>query len=310
MALRTGDIFMEIFKRSKKWKDLQDDELLHLKKVMTEISDDIVSVCEKHNLNYSMAYGTALGAVRHKGFIPWDDDMDFYMPREDYDKFVRIANEELKENYYVRSVSKGDDMAVATCHIRRKNTRYVNYGDMVMLSKEPEEMRGIYVDIFPLENSSNITIIRKIDGIINLGIQFIMSCVVVCDSVKYFQSLGITLTEEEKRILSLKMVLGKFFGIIPLYRWCKFFDRFASKNKNNYSKYVTSYTGYKSLTKSVYLREKVVNTTVGEFEGRLWKLPVDYDYYLKTQYGDYMKMPDKKHQKVHPVFELEFDKRN
>ena len=63
-------------------------------KEMLDITEEIVRLCDKHNLNYSIAAGTLLGAVRHKGFIPWDDDVDLHMPRPDYDRFLEIAEKE------------------------------------------------------------------------------------------------------------------------------------------------------------------------------------------------------------------------
>lgn len=306
MSLRTGDIIMNLFKRSPKWKKLSEHELIQLKNTLSEIADDLTACCERNNLTYIMAYGTALGAVRHKGFIPWDDDMDFCMPRADYNRFLEIAERELGDRYYIRSVSKGDHVAVSTCHIRKKDTRYINYGDLVVLSDEPDEMRGIYIDIFPLENCSDKHVIRKIDGIVNLGIQFIISCIALKKSVSYFERLDVKLTEKEKKAVALKYKLGRLFDFMPLYRWYLLLDRFASKNKNDHSDFVTSYTGYKNLSKSTYLRKKILETRDGEFEGRIWKLPMDYDYYLRKLYGDYWKLPDEKHQKVHPVFELDF----
>lgn len=299
---------MSLFKKSNSWKDLQGEELAKLKEEMASIVDDIVMVCDKYHLTYIMTYGTALGAVRHKGFIPWDDDIDISMPRKDYDKFLSIAESEIGDKYYIRCVSKGDNIAVPTCHIKKKGTRYVNFSDMITLKDEPEETKCIYVDIFPLENSSNIGWIRAVDGYINLLIQFIIGCIVVKDSVAHFKSLGIKLTDEEKSALMMKVLIGKLFSFCSTASWFKFFDKFASKNKNDNSTYVTSLTGYKNIAKSTYLREKICNTTIAEFEGRKWKLPKDYDYYLKLLYKEYMVMPDPNHRKVHPIFELEFSK--
>ncbi|MCI8948729.1 MAG: LicD family protein [Lachnospiraceae bacterium] len=305
MSLRTGDLLMKLFKKSRKWKNLNSTELSQLKEELLTIADDFVKVCEKYNLNYFMAYGTALGAVRHKGFIPWDDDMDFCMPRKDYNKFLKIADKELGSRYFIRCVSKGNRIAVPTCHIRKKDTFYVNYGDLILLSNEPKETRGIYIDIFPLENSSDIKVVRDLNGMVCLGIQFAMSCITVKHAIKYIKAVGVSMEKDEKKSLCFKRILGQIFGMIPIYNWCKFYDKFAAK-KNDNSKYVTSYTGYKNLKKSTYERKKVVETCKGEFEGRIWNLPKDYDYYLSLLYNDYMKIPDPKYQKVHPIFELQF----
>jgi len=308
MALRTGDLIISLYKRSDSWKDLQDTDLDRLKKEMLEISNDIIEVCEKYNLNYILSYGSALGAIRHKGIIPWDDDIDISMPRKDYNKFIAVAEQEIGDKYFIRCVSKGDHIAVPTCHVKKKNTRYVNFSDLISLTDEPEETKCIYVDIFPLENSSDITIIRNLNGIISLFFQFIWSCIRTNMSLNHLKNKGVILTKEERNALRGKALLGKCLSFIPLYKWLYYYDKFAQKNKNNNSKYVTSYTGYKSISKSTYLREKVCNTTVAEFEGRKWNVPIDYDYYLTILYNEYMVVPKSNNRKVHPIFELDFEK--
>lgn len=308
MALRTGDLVISLYKRSDSWKDLQDNDLDRLKKEMLEITDDIVTVCEKHNIKYILSYGSALGAIRHKGYIPWDDDIDISMPREDYNKFIEVAEKEIGDRYFIRCVTKGDSISVPTCHVKKKHTRYVNFSDLISLADEPEETKCIYVDIFPLENSSDIKWIRTLDAVISLSFQFIWACIRTNMSLKQMKAKGIILTSEERSALRLKAFLGKFFSFIPLYKWLQFYDKFAQKNKNNNSKYVTSYTGYKSISKSTYLRDKVCETVDAEFEGRMWRVPKDYDYYLTKIYKDYMVVPKSNNRKVHPIFELDFEK--
>lgn len=308
MTLRTGDLIMALYKRSNAWIDLQGEELDRFKAELVSIVEDIIKVCEKHNLTYMMLYGTALGAVRHKGFIPWDDDIDIGMPRADYNKFLQIAEEEMGDRYYIRCVTKGDPILVPTCHVKKKGTRYVNYGDMVHLVNEPEETKCIYVDIFPMENTYNNAFLRKLDGYANFLLQFLINCMIVRNSLKNLKSMGVELSKEEKSAFRLKKLIGTLFSFCSTAKWVRFYDKFSSKIKNNKSKYVTSLTAYKDLHKATYLREKVQNTTKGIFEGHSWNLPADYDYYLTCLYGDYMTPPDANHHKVHPVFELEFPK--
>ena len=306
MALRTGDMLMALFKRSAHWKEWTDDNLDKFKRELMVIASDVIAVCDKYNLEYVLAYGSALGAVRHHGFVPWDDDLDINMPRKDFNRFLEVCNQELGERYYIRGVMKGDHVAIPTLHIRRKGTKYVNYGDLVKMQQEPEGMRGIYIDIAVFENAPDNKYLRQLDGIINLGLQFIMSCIDTKESISYLKKVGVVLTPEEKETLRLKSFLGSIFGFVSAYKWYRFYDWYASKNKNDRSKYICSYAGYKNLKKSTFERDRIFNGLEGDFEGHQWKIPYDYDYYLKTIYNDYMKLPPKEKRKVHPVFELQF----
>lgn len=297
---------MGLFKKSAQWKEWDDESLAKFKQELIEIAEDFIAVCEKYNLTYMMAYGTALGAFRHKGFVPWDDDLDLNMPRKDFDMFLKISEEEMGDKYFIRAVMKGDHVSVPTIHIRKKNTLYVNYADMVKMNSEPEEMRGIYIDIAAFENAPNNKCLRQLDGIINLGIQFILSCIEIKDSIKYLRNMEVTLTSEEKSALRLKKIIGLIFGVVPLWRWYRLYDWYASKNRNDNSRYVCSYAGYKNLRKSTFKRDCLFPTSKAEFEGRSWNCPHDINYYLKTLYKDYMKLPPLEQRKVHPVFELQF----
>ena len=306
MALRTGNLIMDLFKRSSKWKNIEGEDFEHFRNILLLIADDIVEICKKNNLKYCLAYGSALGAVRHRGFIPWDDDVDFFMPREDYEKFMEIMQKEKSDKYYVSSVSKGDKIAAPTCHVRLKNTYYINYGDLILTANEPDNMRGIYLDIAPLDNAPNNDVVRYCQGICCLFLLFAANCVIQLKTIKYLQNDGVVFSKEEKKQLRLKKILGRFFSMVPEYQWVTLYDKVTSMSHNNQSKYVTCYSGYKKISKSVYKRADIVPFTIGLFEGRAWHIPNDCDSYLKQMYGDYMKIPKGEHKKIHPVLEIDF----
>ena len=297
---------MDLFQRSGRWKNLQGDEFNHFRNILLSIADDIVGCCERNDLSYCLAYGSALGAVRHCGFIPWDDDVDFFMPRKDYLKFIEIAAKELNNKYYIRCVSKGDPLATPTCHVRLKGTHYVNYGDLVLTAKDPEEMRGIYIDIAPLDDSSNNPFLRKLRGEMCLFYLFAASCVSTRDMKRLLDEYEVYVTKEELKALRPKLALGRLLGFRSAENWVKRYDKLTSAIHNNNSEFITCYTGYKKISKSVYKRKDIFPCRKHEFEGRMWNIPHDYDAFLKQMYGDYMTPPRDGKQKIHPVFELDF----
>ena len=103
-------------------KEYDDETLSQLHEVQIEILDEFVKICEKHQLSYSLVGGTLLGAIRHKGFIPWDDDIDVGLLREDYDKFIKIAKEELSDKYYLDCFEYNKDYYLPFAKIKKNNT--------------------------------------------------------------------------------------------------------------------------------------------------------------------------------------------
>lgn len=115
-----------------------------------DILDVIDKVCRENNLKYSLAYGSMLGAVRHGGFIPWDDDMDIWMLRVDYDKFVKIWEASDIKGYCLLSQDKKREFTQSFIKIRKDNTAFVSKGE-----EDTNFHHGIFVDIFPMDNVCN-----------------------------------------------------------------------------------------------------------------------------------------------------------
>ena len=103
------------------------EEIVRLWKVEQEILDVINEICVKHNLRYSLAYGTLIGAVRHGGFIPWDDDIDIIMPRSDYNRFIDIWQKENPKDYVLQNKTFDSDFVQNFTKIRKNNTTFLEY---------------------------------------------------------------------------------------------------------------------------------------------------------------------------------------
>ena len=303
--LRTGDFLEKKFKQVNGWKNMSASELNELKKTMLIISDDFVKFCNEYNLQYCVAYGTALGAIRHKGFIPWDDDMDFFLPREDYEKFLKIGVNKLSNKYWIRSVELGNKIGIPTIHMKLKNTYYVNYGDMVTCMDEPTNTRGIYIDIFPLDNCSIFFISRFVKFLRLTFIKFKGSCINFYRSINILKQKNVPFSKKEWNSIKFKYLIGKRLDktndLIKIM--CKF-NR-VSKGKNNNSKYVMSY-GYTNFNKIFIKRSEIFPTGKGTFEKRAYCIPHNYDAFLTRIYGNYHLIPSDCNKRTHPVFELNF----
>ena len=125
------------------------DELKHLQRLELKILKEVASICEAHDLKYYAYAGTALGAIRHEGFIPWDNDMDIALFREDYDKLLEIMETELGDEYYLIHFCNREDCFFTLARVYLKGTKFqhrnawnISYDD------------GIKLDIFPLDNIS------------------------------------------------------------------------------------------------------------------------------------------------------------
>ncbi len=125
-----------------------DDETLNkLHETLIELLDEFVRICKKHNLKYTLVAGTVLGAVRHSGFIPWDDDIDVGMLRPDYEKFLEVAPKELKDKYILDCFEQNKDYHLSFAKIKKNGTIFDEEAAHHM-----NNHKGIFLDVFPLDN--------------------------------------------------------------------------------------------------------------------------------------------------------------
>lgn len=134
-----GDYFMS---NNLDWVQFHND----LVKLLMEMLKEYIRICDKYRLLYFMAGGSALGAVRHGGFIPWDDDIDVVMPRSDYMKFLNIAQDELKEPYFLQNYRTEPDFRLDYSKIRNTNTTFIE-----TTAQRLHINHGVYLDIFPID---------------------------------------------------------------------------------------------------------------------------------------------------------------
>ncbi len=126
--------------------------------VMFEMLVEFDKICSKHNLQYWLDAGTLLGAVRHKGFIPWDDDIDLSMPLEDYEKFIEIAQEELPESIFFQSQASDPSFPFDYIKLRSEKAKIIEFHEK---GKKIGYHQGVFVDIFPMLTLPNTSFYHK-----------------------------------------------------------------------------------------------------------------------------------------------------
>lgn len=255
------------------------NDIRPLQMVCLEILKEIDRVCEKHKILYWLEGGSMLGTVRHHGFIPWDDDLDIAMFRDDYNRFLKIAPQELKSDYFLQTEETDPDYPLFFAKVRKNNT-YINEEKL----EQFQIHKGIFVDIFPVDRmpmtDSQIKRHR-----IYLWLLFRL----------YFQT--------GKRIIPVSPVLSK-----PVIT---FFLRMVRPNKKKLRNYINKiYTKYNlreqyrytsSWTmsqKMSWLYKKEWHDTFEKikFEDMTVKIPGGYHDLLTNAYGDYMTPPPKEKQ--------------
>lgn len=249
------------------------DILTEHKKILLELLREIDRICRKHDIPYVLFCGTALGAVRHKGFIPWDDDLDVSMLRPDYERFLQVAPAELQDAYYLQA-EFSEHWPMNFSKLRKNNTTYLEKYH----PKDPHHHQGIYVDIFPCDNAADAAWVRKL--------QFYASRVVVA------KALFRRGYETDSRLKRVFMALCRLLPNGP-------FHRFAMGKGRGKSRYVHTFLACTSKPKKgTYQREWFTERVEMDFEDMKAPVSAHYDALLTTMYGDYMRLPDEQERKI------------
>lgn len=249
-----------------------------VKRKEVEILNHIVAVCEKHGLRYYLSYGTLLGAIRHKGFIPWDDDIDISMPRADYEQLLKVM------------LANPDKRFVA---LTPKSKGYpYHYAKVVDLSTKLVEENlddfagnGLWVDIFPLDgvDTTEPTRQKKLAKYFNS-----------CRASASFKHCPANNKPWKWRIC--KMIGTRNFSRLVTWASCRLpFDS---------AQYVAHMPTAMQYLFPRRLFDKVIKV---EFEGAFYDAPADYDEYLKILYADYMQIPPKSQRITHSVKAIAVD---
>lgn len=266
-----------------------------VQKIELDILLEFDRICKKHNIKYQLFAGTLIGAIRHKGFIPWDDDIDVCMLREEYDRFLALAEDELGKDYFLQTYRTDPNYMNKFAKIRKNGTVF-----MEKLVKGTKMHHGFYIDIFAFDNIKadsfggryQLWFLRNINSLLKYRVKsryerlepgFERSKA----KFKYnlIKMLPVSNTKMEDWILS---IMTKF-------------------NKEE-TEYVADLANpSKDIVESFMMkRDSITDSIDWDFEGYKFPVPRDYDIVLRRAYGDYMKLPHKgKRVSHHNIVEID-----
>ena len=294
--LKTNDKIRKLSVSNDKLHQLTEQELKDVQKALLEMMADFDGFCRAHNLCYFLCGGSALGAVRHQGFIPWDEDVDLAMPREDYDRFESLFMKEFADRYHIQSVQSSKTYDLPFLKIRKKGTRFLE-----IFEPEPQHA-GLFLDVYPLENVPDFWLWRKLHGVVSDGLHFCCSCVRMnAKKDRYFTYFD---DPELLKSVRLKSFIGKCLGFFSLHHWCCIADSWAGKCRNKASKYVTFPGGRKHYFGEMFLRSAAFEPKEILFEDKMFYIFSDPKAHLNVLYGDFSVLPAEDRRERHTILEL------
>lgn len=236
---------------------------------MVDILVAIDDICQKHNIQYFLAYGTLLGAVRHKGFIPWDDDCDICMMREDFEKFMAIAKKELPDNLFLQNHEIEPDFPRTMTKVRMKDTKLVEFDE----SESEKYHQGVFVDIFIWDYHKPASM-------------FIMDKIKVVNQWKY--------KRKKYPKGSLKRVAMQVAVALPYLFYSTTMKLLMLISTHSRKDKSLRYVGEEVKACDMKFYDKNIVFPIKReltFEGKVFSVPNDWNLILTKMYGDYMTLP-------------------
>lgn len=272
-------------------KSTETDKLRQVQMVQLELLIEFDRICKKHDIPYQLFAGTLLGSIRHKGFIPWDDDIDLAILREDYNRFLEIAPRELDDRYFLQTYETDKEYYKQSGRLRRNDT--------IMLQElyEPFDIHhGIPISIMPLDNIEPNSTLGKAHRVLY---QLAYNNFWRLNNARAIENCR---REKNKVKKTVRYGLFAFSKVIPKSLTDKLHYKVSTLFNNKDTEYVSHLTN--GATKKRFHAYKIKRSDFydmipGKFEGYSFPIPRSYEEVLGNLYGDFMAMPPVEAQQPH-----------
>ena len=252
------------------------------------------SICKQNNLSYMLDGGSLLGAVRHEGFIPWDDDLDLAMPRSDYNKLIEMGNSVFKYPYFLQTPVTDPGYFKTFIRVRKSDTTFIPYKDSVYSMNQ-----GVFVDIFPIDAVPDDNLVfRKQLKRIELQ-KWLLRFIARIDGK--IGSEGLSLS---KKIAYYLLVPIKKSGLLNSKTVFAKINSIASCSENIETKKMGLIIFSGGDKRNIWNREDITKLMDMKFEGRKIPGPVGFDNILTTTYGEYMTPVKQKSEHGNVVYDV------
>lgn len=261
-----------------------------------DILHDFKRICEENDLTYFGFAGTGIGALRHKGFIPWDDDIDVALPRKDYDTFLRLVKEQMNDKYYILNTDTDINYPLATTRLVKRGTRFREFP-----MKDVDCNWGIFLDIYALDNLAD----GKISYYYHAWTTWFWGKLLILRSIKrpvlYFGGVRAKIAYF---ICAIVHDLMKIFKVSKKWLY-KHQKRCMTKYNNRDTKRIGYYCDPSPFWNTFY-KDEIYPLIELDFEDLKMPFPKNIDAILTNMYGNYMTMPPVEKRRTHFPYELDF----
>lgn len=293
MGLSTFDAFKRL--EAADAIPVEGERLHDLQRCLLGMLDDVRSVCADEKIVWTLGGGSVLGALRHGGFIPWDDDLDVNMPRGEWSRFRKAFEARFGGKYVIYEPGSPADYPLAFPRIRLRGTRVVTREDLLHEAIEP----GCFIDVFMLENTYDNPLLRWIHGIGSLAFGFCYSCRKQFFERRLMRRWGLT-----GGAFWVKRTLGLLLAFLPLGVWTRLWDAWNRLCRADGSRLVTFPVGRRHFFGELAERTGLGCAREASFEGRTVPVPKESEAYLTRLYGSgYLTPPPPEKREKHVVFE-------